>query len=506
MLKRVSDFNGPEHVVVIGAGVGGLAAGLRLSAAGVRVTLLERHNWVGGKMRTVPSDAGPVDAGPTVLTMRDVFDDLFEGLGTRLEDHVTLDREPCLARHFWPDGDQLDLFDDPAANADAIAAFAGPGAKADFLKFADEARQLFELFEAPMMRARAPSVAALTRRALAAPARLGMGALTSNLARHLRSRFKDPRLAQLFGRYATYVGGAPEKSPALLALIWQAEAAGVWRVRGGMHGLARAMAGQIEARGGRIVLGAQVDEIQTEAARVTGVRLGDGTEIACNAVVFNGDPRAVARGALGRSVAPLVPSETTEPRSHSARVWSFAARPEGPELAHHNVFFARDPGEEFRAIAAGQMPQDPTIYICAEDRGTGLTVPQGLERFEIILNAAPLGISAVGEKEKERCLKTTFQTLRRFGLRFTPEPDPKLVPNALTGPTEFETLFPGSAGALYGPSPHGLMSALRRPRSKTKMEGLYLAGGGVHPGPGVPMAALSGRHAAEAILADHALT
>ena len=485
--------------IVIGAGMGGLAVALRLRAAGMHVTLLDSHDWPGGKMRTVPSDAGPVDAGPTVLTMRHVFDELFATAGSRLEDHVALVSEPLLARHFWPDGSTLDLTSNASQNEDAIAAFAGEGEALAFRRFSREASELFALFDGPMMRTGEPSIAELAKAALSSPKNLGALSPGATLAGLLRRRFTDPRLIHLFGRYATYIGGSPYRSPALLALVWQAEAEGVWRIDGGMHKLAQGIVARFTAMGGELRLGQSVVRIDTSGAQVTGVTLASGEKLGASVIVHAGDPRAIATGRLGQSVQHLAQASRTQPRSLSAMVWSFAAKiPRVVPLAHHNVFFARSARDEFDALDSGAMPLDPTIYVCAEDRGSDRPVPDGPERFEIILNAAPLTEAQTVPDEEETCRRTTFQTLARFGLTFDPGP----TTADLATPATFETLFPGSAGSLYGQTPHGMTAALKRPRARTAIRGLYLAGGGTHPGAGLPMAALSGKHAAEAILKD----
>ena len=348
-----------------------------------------------------------------------------------------------------------------------------------------------------------PRTTALAMATLSNPRHLGILSPLATLRSHLVKRFSDPRLAQLFGRYATYVGGSPLAAPALLSLIWQAEAAGVWRVQGGMHRLAAALAERFMAMGGTLKLASPVSAIQIDAGRVTGVVLDQGIRFAADSVVFAGDPRALATGRLGPAVTKIAPQTKTSPRSLSARVWSFAARPTGPvDLAHHNVFFSNSPVSEFEDLAGGAMASDPTIYICAEDRGTGTSPPQGPERFEIILNAAPLTDAAPQPDEEETCRQMTFQTLARFGLSFDPRPQV----TALATPSLYDNLFPASAGSLYGQSPHGMTAALKRPRARTVIPGLYLAGGGTHPGAGVPMAALSGKHAAEVILKDHVST
>ncbi len=500
MTSKAFSGSAGSRAIVIGAGVAGLAAAARLAQAGLHVTVLERHSAPGGRMRTLPSAAGPVDAGPTVLTMRAVFDDLFQTLGTRLEDHVTLIPQHCIARHFWPDGSTLDLFDDEAKNADAIHAFAGARAAKQFRQFAHRARRLFNGFDAPMMQAPAPSLPKLAMHVAARPWLIPDMAPTATLAQLLDRSFDDSRLAQLFGRYATYVGGSPYEVPALLSLIWQAEAAGVWAVKGGMHQLACALQSLANSKGVQFHYDADVSDVMVDAGRATGVRLTDGTIHTANTVVFNGDPRALATGLLGKPATSVAPQTKRIPRSLSAEVWAFAATPNGPDLAYHNVFFRDQAKPEFDAIAQGRLVPDPTLYICAQDRATG-AAPPSVERFEIIANAAAL-TDMQSPEEFSRCQTRSFQTLAKFGLTFDPTPQKP----ALTTPQGFDTLFPATAGSLYGQSPHGTTAAFQRPTARTPIKGLYLAGGGTHPGAGVPMAALSARHAAEAILSDRTST
>ena len=483
-----------KKVVVVGAGMGGLCAAIRLAAAGLSVTLVEAQATPGGKMRAVASDAGPVDAGPTVLTLRAVFEAVFAAAGERLEDHLTLIPQPILARHWWPDGSQLDLFTDPAQSAAAIEGFAGPKAAQQFLRFNALSAQLYQAFEAPVMLSDRPRLGGILANTLRSPAVWSTLLPQQTLARQLCQSFTDPRLRQLFGRYATYVGGAPDRSPAVLALIWQAEAQGVWAVQGGMHALARALAGVADRLGVAQLYGTPVEKIAQKAGRVAQVILSDGRALGCDAVVFNGDPAALEQGLLGDDVQHSIPRTAVHPRSLSAWVWSFAAEPKGADLIHHNVFFNANPADEFGPIAQGKMPQDATLYVCAQDRALGPAT--GLERFEIILNAPAK--TTLCPHEVLECRAKTFPSLAKFGLTFSPQPPD----TALMTPQGFATRFPASQGALYGRSPHGALASFQRPTARTRLRGLYLAGGGAHPGAGVPMAALSGKHAAEAILND----
>ena len=486
------------HIAVIGAGIGGLAAALRLSGR-ADVTVVDAGAAPGGKMRQFETSVGPVDGGPTVLTMLPVFEALFAEVGARLQDHVTLTPDHVLARHVWSDGTQLDLTSDLEQSVANVRAFAGPAEARAFAAFTARARALFNGFDAPMMQSATPNLASLTAHVLRNPGLALKMAPLSTLSGLLAQTFRDPRLRQLFGRYATYVGGAPGQVPALLSLIWASEAAGVWSVAGGMQRLAQAIADLAAARGVEFRMATQIDRIELQGGRVAGIVDSTGGRMACDAVVFNGDPQALSRGLLGEALRTLLPTAAIAPRSLSAYVWHFAAEAHGTPLAHHNVFFADRPDSEFPEIQAGNMPSDPTLYVCAQDRG-GADWPVGPERFEIIMNGPP-GQPAPKE-EFAQCQTRVFDRLEAMGLRLSPRPGRA----SLTTPTDFAARFPGSDGSLYGRSPAGMMAAFQRPTARTKIPGLYLAGGGTHPGAGVPMACLSGRHAAEAISADLALT
>jgi 1-hydroxycarotenoid 3,4-desaturase len=220
--------------------------------------------------------------------------------------------------------------------------------------------------------------------------------------------------------------------------------------------------------------------------------------------VFNGDPAALGAGLLGPGVRGVAPVLRPEERSLSAWVWTFAGAPKGFELAHHTVFFGGDYRREFAELFRDRCPpSDPTVYVCAQDRGLGRPLPEGPERLLMIMNAPADGERGRPRPEEiERWTTRVFGRLADSGLELT-APDPE---TALTTPAEFAALFPATGGAIYGAAPHGTMATFRRPMTRTRVPGLYLASGGAHPGPGVAMSCLSGQLAAAAILQDLAST
>ena len=483
-----------DKVIIVGAGIGGLASSLRLSHLGYDVEVIERANSAGGKLRTITGSTGEIDIGPTVLTLLPIFQKLFKSVGEDIFEHIDLVRQKIIARHWWPDGTSLDLYDDFETSRDAIMKFSGSGSAIEFEKYFHDTRDLFSCFDLPVMQNPRPSMLDMNLAVLSNPKILSKLHPLRTLSSLLNYKFQDKRLRQLFGRYATYVGGSPLESPALLSLVWQAEAQGVWSIKGGMRKLARVIEQLAKARGASFNYGTDIKEFNTKDDRVVSITDTFEKKYEADKFIFNGDPRALALGKLGQNVKKAAAKEATGERSLSAYVWGFDAKVSGPDLVHHNVFFSDEPNSEFYEIKQGKMPIDPSIYICAQDRGKNAPYPN-TERFEIILNAPPVSKREDTAEDYEKCKEITFKRLEMFGLNF----QSKLKRANLSTPHDFEELFPASDGSLYGRSPHSLLATLKRPKCVTPLQNLFLVGGGVHPGAGVPMATLCAQLAVEEI-------
>lgn len=490
---------------MVGAGIGGLSCAALMAARGIDVTVLETHATPGGKMREVAVSGARIDAGPTVLTMPWVLEELFAACGDDFHHRVGIVRAMLLARHAWPDGSQLDLHADAERSADAIGLLAGRAAAAGYRRFCEDGRRIYRLLEPIFLRASRPSVIGLVRRhgVLRAHQLLALSSFDT-LWGKLGEYFADPRLRQLFARYATYCGSSPFEAPATLMLVAHVEQDGVWYVDGGMHRIATAVMELGARHGAAFRFGTEARRLVAPNRRAQGVILASGERIDADAVVLNADPAALAGGSLGPEAAAAVPISCRDERSLSAVTWCMQARTSGFPLVRHNVFFSGDYAAEFRAMRRERAGTDaPTVYVCAQDRSDDAQLGRdGPERLFCLVNAVAEDIDGWsrtnGGSVASSRARRVQAALAGFGLSM----DFDLERAMTTTPHDFQARFGAPGGAIYGSASHGWRSTFRRPRERTAIRGLYLAGGGTHPGPGVPMAALSGRLAAEAALSD----
>ncbi len=489
------------QVAVIGGGIAGLVAALQLRQRGFGVTLLERAARAGGKLRQLEVDGAAIDVGPTVFTLRPLFEQIFEAAGTRLESHLRLRPLETLARHAWVGGGELDLYADIHRSADAIGQFAGARDADGYRRFCADAARVFATLEHGFLSRPQPSLSALLGAAgVGGLARLWQLRPFTTLWSALGDYFQDPRLRQLFARYATYCGSSPFDAPATLMLVAHVEQRGVWQIEGGMRALSDALLERVRACEVDVRLGCGVRTIRLSRGRVARLELAGGEELPVDAVIVTSDAGALAAGLYGPEVAAGASPVPRASRSLSALTWALHARTRGFALSHHNVFFSADYRAEFDALRAQRMPSAPTVYVCAQDRSDrDPSAPSGAERLFCLINAPAIGdLRRFGLEETRQCLAKTLSQLRACGLELMPSP----CAPAATTPTDFHQLFPGSGGALYGQATHGWRSSFTRPGARTSIPGLYLAGGSTHPGPGLPMAALSARHAADCLNQD----
>jgi len=473
------------RVAVLGGGFAGLAAALRLAAAGADVTLLEREPRLGGKAGEWRSHGFRFDTGPSVLTLPDVVRNAFRRAG--LECPVEFTPAAPLCRYVYPDGRVWDVYRDLDATLSGLTA-----SEADAYRRAlAKARELYEAAAPVFVHAPAPSLLQLARYGLRHGLAAAPGRSLPSLLRSLGA--DDPVLGPFFLRFATYVGADPRRAPAVLHNVaWAELGLGVYHPRGGMFALVRALETALAERGVTIATGHAVEGLVMRGDRVREVATSAGA-VRCDAVVAAVDRDRVLSW-LGRPARRA-------PASLSGLVLLAAVRSRDSRLAPHTIVFPERYGEEFDAIGAGEHPRDPTLYFNVSALADPDDAPAGAENRFVMANAPAL--PRVAERPHEREQREAAgraalrATLARRGFAWR---DDDLVAERWLGPGDFSAF--GEQGRLYGAAPHGLLGALRPGPRLRGVTNLVLAGGTVHPGGGVPLVLQSGGWAADAVLAE----
>ena len=477
-----------SRVVVVGAGVGGLAAACRLAALGHQVTVCEAWHTVGGKLgwRTLQTPAGTFgfDTGPSLLTMPAVLQELFATVGADLD----LQRTTLPAVRF-ADGTQLPGTWDREEFTTAVGDVFGGAAAAGWTAFSERGRKVWKATHASFLESPLDGPGDLLRLVPSQVRDIRTVAPWASL-RSLGERYlPDARLRMLLDRYATYTGSDPRKAPAALAVVpWVEQQQGAWYVPGGLHRIATTLAGRLLELGGRIHLDSAVSRITTAGDRVTGVVAG-GLAIPADVVVANADAAHVYGHLLDRSPRRGRGSGTP---SFSGLAVLLAVEGPGPG-AHHSVFFPADYEAEFDDLAAGRPIADPAVYVAAPDDPA--TAPPGHSAWFVLVNAPRQGPYDWTQDRTEAVADHALATLAERGLEVRDRVRARLV----LSPAELEqrTLAPG--GSIYGSASNGARAAFLRPPNRTRIRGLFLVGGSTHPGGGLPLVMLSGRIVARQI-------
>ena len=460
-------------VVIIGAGVGGLATAVRLAAAGHRVTLYERAREVGGKLGRLTVGEFRFDTGPSLVTLPQVFAEVLPDL-----DLVELDP---IVRHRFPDGSVLDSCRDPHEFAARIGAAFGRAAADDWRRLWRRAARVWD---------------ASWRHILTVPldSPLGMGRLAWRLrdlaavapGRTLRgvgqSTLGDPRLRMLLDRYATYAGADPRRAPAALVAVPYAELRyGGWYLPGGLAGIADALLARAVDLGVAVHVGTAVARIETAAGRARGVILADGRRVPADVVVANADALHVYRDLLP---SPRRVRRLTD-RSLAGFVVLLGLRGSSHGGAHHTVYFPGDYDAEFDAVFGGRIATDPTVFVTAA--ADDAVRPPGTEGWFVLVNAAPQ--STVDWTVPGRADAYADRILDVLAQRGADVRD-RVLFRVVRTPADLAESAGAPGGSIYGTASHGL-TGLLRPGNRGPVDGLFLVGGSVHPGGGLPMVLLS---------------
>ena len=497
---------------VIGAGIAGLAAAVRLAAQGHEVEVFEAADGPGGKLHQFSLGEYRFDFGPSLFTMPQYVDELFELTGEDPRDHFNYVRLDEVCRYWWPDGTR---FTAPADTEDLVreAAETFEVSEQAMRRFMDKAAEKYELTGRTFLEKSLHKIGTwLDPQVAYAMLKIpGLDLFRSMHDVHVRA-FDDPRLVQLFDRFATYNGSNPYKAPGLLSMIPHFEHHfGAYLPTGGMYDITQAVYELGRRLGVRYHFGRRVDRIlhtSGAGAQVKGLRV-NGEDIPFDQVVCNMDVWLAYDRLLPEAKSPNVTLK--QQKSTSAVIFYWGIDRTFPELGLHNIFFSRDYASEFARLEGGDLHDDVTIYVNISSKLVPGDAPAGHENWFVMVNAP----AHAGQDWDDLVKDLRERVLRTLDERLFYCPDSYRDKHGTSGnlaehiraertvrPPDIETLTGSHQGALYGSSSNNRMAAfLRHPNFSRKISGLYFLGGSVHPGGGVPLCLLSAKIVADLVKA-----
>ena len=491
-----------KRVAVIGGGLGALSGAIRLARLGFSVQLFEKNPTIGGKVNEVVLEDYRFDTGASLLTMPFVIDELFDFAGFKRSDYLDVVPIEPICRYFFADGSMMDASADKAKMKTAIAQLSPDDVAAyeRFLKYAERIHELTaEIFMfTPIHEFRNLLHLRHFRTLLSLHQIDPFRTVHQSVSRF----FSDPRLIQLFDRYATYNGSDPFQAPATLNIIPYVEyGLGAYYIKGGIYRLVDALKTVARERGVHIRTSAKVERIcQVGNRRVNGVQV-NGERIDADYVLCGADAVVTYHELIDGHQHRREKLDQLEP-SLSGMVFLWGIKGKHRNLAHHNIIFSSDYVTEFRQIFGHQqVPEEPTIYIAITSKSDTGHAPVDGENWFVLLNMPYLAPGQVWAKEKARMRRGVLERLKQLGFDIAAQIEVEQVYT----PEDFSELYGSNRGSIYGVSSNSKTTAFKRlPNRSRNPKGLYFAGGSVHPGGGIPLVMLSGKIAATLIAEDYA--
>ncbi|NND96471.1 MAG: phytoene desaturase [Pirellulaceae bacterium] len=504
----MSAMNQDERTVVIGSGLGGLAAACTLASRGHRVTVVERNEWLGGKAAVLEREGYRFDMGPTILTLPSVLRRIFNESGRNIDDYLNLVRLDPQWRCFFSDGTQFDLVESNEQMKASLREFTGDDQSSEgfekFMKVSERLHDVSDRFffwkSVGGIRDTMNVKESFSMKVLSDVLSLRFGRTVAGL---VRSNIPDQRIAQMVDHFTQYVGSSPEASPAVLCGIAHMQTTeGIWYPMGGTRAVPDAMISLATDLGVTFVTGKQVVQIRTAGGHVSGVEIDGGEIIECSTVVSNSDVVRTHDELLGETTAKKFRGRRKYEPACSGVVLYLGLKERYEHLLHHNFVFSNDPHEEFDYIyKKGEPAPDPSCYVCAPSMTEPAVAPEGGEALYVLVHTPYLRPGQDWTQMLPEYREAIIHKLRTAG--GMDDIEQRILFEETLTPQDIDRRYHVLNGAIYGIASHGrFMGAFKPANRSPDVDGLYFAGGAAHPGPGMPMVMMSGWIAADAVDQD----
>lgn len=487
-----------QSVIVIGGGLGGISAAIRMAQHGFKVQLFEQNNYIGGKLNRLEHKGFGFDLGPSILTMPYIFERLFKNSHKNMSDYVAIERLSLQWRSFFPDGEKIDLYD----NSEETMLYNN--------QFTDKDKQ--ELAQFYMY---AERIHRFTERGYF---NLGLDGLTEILKYHgpfsalkgfdyfstmqqaINRYITRPHLRDMIGYFIKYVGSSSYDAPAVLSMLFHMQQEqGLWYVKGGMHHLAQALEKLALEEGVSIHTGVSVDNIKTYHNQVTGIRLNTGEIKYADYIISNMEVIPTYRDLLHFSQQKINKLEKRFEPASSGYVLHLGVNRNYPQLAHHNFFFSNDSKRNYEEVFHQKiLPQDPTIYLVNSNKTDKKQAPKGYENIKILPHIPYIQDKPFKQEEYDAFKERILTKLESMGLS---DLKSHIVYEDVWTPEDIRHNYRSNRGAIYGVvADKKKNKGFKFPKKSEYFENLFFVGGSVNPGGGMPMVALSGQQVADKII------
>lgn len=489
-----------KKILVVGAGLGGLATAVALAQKGFQVEIHERNDRIGGKLNVLHEQGFSFDLGPSILTLPHLFSPLFESTGKTLGDYIEMQRLDPQWRNFFEDGTTLDLWEQKQAMQQELARF-GPETYTQYCDFIDYSKEQYDIVDRGYFAEGLDTFWDFVK--FYGLSQAGGFDYFNSMAGGIGKRLANPYLRDIMEYFIKYVGSSAYDSPGFMNLMPNIQLEhGLWYVKGGLYGIAKAFEKRLSELGVTVHLESEVQEILKDNRRVSGIRAtqsGATRTIQADYVVSNMEVIPAYRELLGEGDSFLKKLEKYEPAC-SGIVLHLGVKKLYPQLAHHNFFYSKNQEKHFhRVFRQGELPNDPTIYLVAPTRSDATQAPAGHDNLKILPHIPYIN----GKFTHEDCVKLkdlVIDKLERMGLTDLRK---NIVVEDFWTPFDIEKRYRSNKGSIYGVVSDRFKNfAFKAPKQSSKYRNLYFAGGSVNPGGGMPMVVLCGRHVARLIEKD----
>lgn len=485
-----------QKAIIVGAGIAGLATSVRLRSAGYDVEVYEMNSYPGGKLTEFSESGYRFDMGPSLFTMPQFVEDLFKTAKKDVSKYFNYHKKKTVCNYFYEDGTRF--------QADAnLEGFANNAEKAfdvnkeEVISYFNRSKKKYDLTASLFLEKSLHKTSTfLSKETIKAIINMGSLDLNTSLHSHNKSRFKDPKLVQLFDRFATYNGSDPYQTPGIMSMIPHLEQYfGTYFPKGGMHSITKSIFNLAKDIGVKFHFNTKVDKILVQKNKAIGIRIGD-KALHSDIVVSNSDVVPTYRNLLKDQKAPE--KVLKQPRSSSALIFYWGIKKEFPELDLHNIFFSEDYKHEFDTIFNKKnVINDPTVYINITSKEEKADAPKGSENWFVMINTP----SNTGQDWDEIISRSRANILEKLSRILGEDIQDLIEFESILDPRLIESKTISYQGALYGAASNNKFAAfLRHPNFSNKISNLYFCGGSVHPGGGIPLCLLSGKIVSELIL------